>query len=67
MRNATRLIVVLIVLALLPVQTIHAQQPINFPELTGPYQVGRMTYHFTGASLPTFAGDFCEGLASKIV
>ncbi|HEX3049146.1 MAG TPA: hypothetical protein VHP83_00715 [Aggregatilineaceae bacterium] len=46
MRKAMLLIVVLV--ALLPTGTSHAQGEgeVNFPELTGPYAVGRVSYHF---------------------
>lgn len=48
MRQVKQLIATLFVVGvtLLPVRATHAQEKVNFPDLTGPYQVGRITYHF---------------------
>ena len=67
MKKVTRLIAVLIVLALLPIEAVRAQQPIDFPELAGPYQVGRMTYHLTDETRAEVYSDDPDAIREVMV
>jgi predicted dienelactone hydrolase len=67
MRKVTLWIVLLMLAALSPVEVIHAQETLDFPAPTGPYVVGRVTYHMADDSRGDVYSDAPDDIREVMV